>query len=380
MRIRLAACLLLLTTLFAVQFPATAQSAATASVNIQNFEKGLMLYHGETGNIWVLSNNGIARLFPSSSYGALQFNPIYGTPPTRLRPIMGFGQVWGNFADVRTALGWPTSEESSQQATLSLTSGTYRFQFTPNSAILIYGTGRWTRSLSEPTPGAPVVTPIIRQFIVTPSPATIHQEITISWDVGNVNYVAFELLDWNYDRKLWITDLGPTGTRPIPAPALGGLYTLRFYGYNHPASLTSITPLIEQESQIFIQDTPISTIETYAAYQDYFGGFMIWRSDTSEVMVLNSTAGVLYFPLASYANLPDNPITQYEPGSIPPVNAFGRVWGNNEYVRQLLNTPRYREVGYTLRVQQVGVSEVHYSLPGGQTLVVSNLSDWVVID
>lgn len=84
----------------------------TMRAAIQPFEHGYMLYWSETGSIWVLSNDGKARLFNSKDYGSIANDPVKDTPPTGFfRPILGFGKVWGYFAEVRQILGWATAEE-----------------------------------------------------------------------------------------------------------------------------------------------------------------------------------------------------------------------------------------------------------------------------
>lgn len=84
----------------------------TMRASIQVFEGGYMLYWSETGSIWVLTNDGRARLFVSSSYGNLENDPVKENPPAGLyRPILGFGKVWGYFPEVRQKLGWAAAKE-----------------------------------------------------------------------------------------------------------------------------------------------------------------------------------------------------------------------------------------------------------------------------
>lgn len=78
----------------------------------QTFQGGMMLWWSETGSIWVLTNEGSAHVYHSQAYGALPDNPVTTQPPDGMRrPILGFGQVWGNFPAVRQTLGWATGPE-----------------------------------------------------------------------------------------------------------------------------------------------------------------------------------------------------------------------------------------------------------------------------
>jgi hypothetical protein len=115
----------------------------------QSFERGFMIWRGDTGTIWVLANDGQAWPFPSQSYGALAFNPVTApTPAGRVKPIMGFGQVWGNYANVQAALGWAVSAERSYTAQISSTfnnpaGGYFYLDFPDNRRAQIFSNGTW---------------------------------------------------------------------------------------------------------------------------------------------------------------------------------------------------------------------------------------------
>lgn len=83
----------------------------TIYITTQRFEKGLMVWRSDNSTIYVLGNNGQAVVFGSPPYTNLPDNPIFGTPPSRLRPIFGFGKVWGNHKTVRDLIGWPVLPE-----------------------------------------------------------------------------------------------------------------------------------------------------------------------------------------------------------------------------------------------------------------------------
>jgi hypothetical protein len=115
----------------------------------QSFERGFMMWRGDTGTIWVLVNDGQAWPFPSQSYGALPFNPVTAPIPNgRVKPLMGFGQVWGNFANVQAALGWAVSSERSYTAPISSVyntplGGYFYLGFPDNRRAQIFSNGTW---------------------------------------------------------------------------------------------------------------------------------------------------------------------------------------------------------------------------------------------
>lgn len=93
-------------------WPEHVQAAAPAA--FQPFEGGYMIWRGETGEIWALTfADWQARLIPQAAYENLPDNPVPDEPPAgRVKPVSGFGRVWGNFPDLRQALGWALAGET----------------------------------------------------------------------------------------------------------------------------------------------------------------------------------------------------------------------------------------------------------------------------
>ena len=86
----------------------------------QRFEGGIMLYAANSGTIWVLTDSGTAHTFRTQDYGYLPENPVWETPPGGyMRPILGFGKVWGNFPNIRNDLGWAVAYEDGYQMWLN---------------------------------------------------------------------------------------------------------------------------------------------------------------------------------------------------------------------------------------------------------------------
>ncbi len=102
---------LLIISLLAGLDPAPAQARAAVYVTSQQFDGGRMYYRADTGHIWVLYSSGQVANFPSSSYTYLPDNPFFNPPAGHIRPIFGFGKVWGGYTDVRNRLGWATTHE-----------------------------------------------------------------------------------------------------------------------------------------------------------------------------------------------------------------------------------------------------------------------------
>ncbi|MFN8372931.1 MAG: hypothetical protein U0694_08645 [Anaerolineae bacterium] len=66
----------------------------------------------------VLLNSGTVSYYGIDAYGTLPDNPVTDLDLSgRVRPINGFGRVWGNYATVRTSLGWATANEQGYSIT-----------------------------------------------------------------------------------------------------------------------------------------------------------------------------------------------------------------------------------------------------------------------
>ena len=92
-----------------------------------------------------------------------------------------------------------------------------------------------------------------------------------------------------------------------------------------------------------------SSTETYAAFQKFENGCMIWREDKGEIYAFVRSPNVCFrFSEASNETLPDNTISENPPAElVKPNRGFGRVWGNYAYVRDQLGWEIQTEFGYT---------------------------------
>ncbi len=145
---------LLLVMVLLVSVVAEAQ-AQTIYVTSQRFERGLMIYRSDNGTIYVLDNTNHATVFPVTQYHPLPDNPIFAGSPPRLRPIFGFGKVWGNNPDIRERLGWPVKQEIGYFTRYLNVNYTEHIWELDGSAIVIYPQGTWSRNPA----GMPTSTP-----------------------------------------------------------------------------------------------------------------------------------------------------------------------------------------------------------------------------
>lgn len=103
--------------------PATVSAGAE-----QHFERGVMLWVGAEGRIYILFDDGRSPQW--SAYtdrweeGDPVKDPSLEPPPGLQQPVRGFGLVWRQNPSVRERLGWAVSEERGYETALQRTSHT----------------------------------------------------------------------------------------------------------------------------------------------------------------------------------------------------------------------------------------------------------------
>lgn len=264
--------------------PAPGGTSYNLRVSFQTYERGFMIWRTDNGEISVYlgSGSGTVRNFPASSYARLPDNPIpepaMPEPRPFVKPLYGFGKVWGNYADVRDRIGWATQPEIGYVTTITR-----------------YGGGVFS--------------------FTTPTMGTVTVDAARNWILGG-------------------SVPPPPPPPPPPTPVPGPIVTT-----------------------------------TFAAYQPYDGGFMIWEANTSNVVAFYNNSSYTVYAVVQYGSLPDNPVPDPTPaGRIRPINGFGRVWGNFYDVRVALGWALTNEQGFTATFRTT-------SVPGVQTQTCFNLPD-----
>ena len=372
----------------AAQTPAaTLQTSQTVYGTVQEFEHGLMIWRSDTAQIWALIDDGTAFSFPSSSYSTLPDNPIFGDPPSRLRPIFGFGKVWGNVSNVRTLLGWPVRQEIGYNMPVSAAGGVTSITQLNGTVINISG-GSWYRSSSTPTPPPPPGASILT-FDYSQQTAPRGSEVVFSWTMQGVDVALVEVYD-TADNSFITSQSGlPLNSSTIvtvPNLIQGDMRVI-VYGARvlDTAPLPEYQKLVQRSTVIEVQATSDATVTSYAAYQSYQRGFMIWRADNESVYVFyanDGSSGGSYsvFPINAYRYLPDNPFADSAPaGLVRPINAFGRVWGHNQTVRNGLGWAVETERGFNTTIVMTGLVPQTMTLPDGGALLLTQSGQWAYV-
>lgn len=374
--------LLMSSLLFLMVLPSqAAYSYSSVFVTSQRYDNGEMIWRSDIGTIFMLANDGQVLRFPVTEYGPLPPSPYKTAPLGKIPPMLGFGKVWGNYDDVRAKLGWAYFPEVGRHTPIGIMDDGTTYMLTQSARpIRINPNNTW--QYVESIPEVPQSDPIIRFFNVSPDTAKIGDTIDISWNIENVDAVIVEVYD-AYPRNDILYSLeehhpvvGST-TFTIPEQTLHGA-TVTIYGvrYNIDNSARTITARLINASEVVEledDDKPPAPVETWAVYQAYDNGMMIWRADTGMITVFFDDGTLRNYPLTYYAYLADVPDDIDVPeGKILPTNGFGRVWAYLDDVRERIGWATDTETGYDLTMTTQDDGTVAYNLPTEDTLYVND--------
>jgi|FLYN01.1.fsa_nt_gi hypothetical protein len=93
------------------------EAATQFNGTVQLFERGVMYWRGDTGEIWAIAPGTSGRFWYAPNAPPAEETPI--SPPEGLRvPTMGFGNVWRGVSGVREALGFARTDEQPASFTI----------------------------------------------------------------------------------------------------------------------------------------------------------------------------------------------------------------------------------------------------------------------
>lgn len=120
-------------------------SQNSISAAYQTFERGLMLWRGDTRKIYVLYNSGGYEVYDDTWTPDQPADTGETPPPGLILPARGFGKVWANNPGVRSGLGWANGQEASYTARIEVYNlPTYSgaiYINTPDGRVLILENG-----------------------------------------------------------------------------------------------------------------------------------------------------------------------------------------------------------------------------------------------
>jgi hypothetical protein len=247
------------------------------------------------------------------------------------------------------------------------------------------GTGEGS---SEQPPAGNIVS-----FSATPAATTPGAAVTLAWEVRGTGGVTIEQSVPNVTAApVVISAQSPKGTAQVflPAYAMYGVtYTLKTADGTESAQ----TQVAVQCPNTFFfgpgDGCPAAPAQQVGAvFQQFEGGYMLWRQDTNEIYVHYQEGAIdhgaaRYFVSADYAALPNVAVDDMPPlDRQAPTQGFAKVWANAPGVREKLGWATAGETGYTANVQAVALTReprplyaFYVSLPDGG-VVGSGFGSW----
>jgi hypothetical protein len=212
------------------------------------------------------------------------------------------------------------------------------------TAMLIGACSSSSAAVLAPTnpPTAAVATPRILAFTVSPNPVERGQDLVVSWQVDGAAQAALWRLWYNSKLNDWYQQPDPlssgsnSGEYRLTVPRDADR-TLRFELEAKNAAGDSITATSDEIQLVchalFFKAAsppwcPNAPETTSAVFQAFEGGYMIWRSDTGQVMVLRRAAPDL--PPDWFTFFPTDEATEREipSGKSAPGEHFQRAWAS----------------------------------------------------
>lgn len=110
--------------------------------------------------------------------------------------------------------------------------------------------------------------------------------------------------------------------------------------YALPFTATATVPLEATPTYTLSLAAPQAAIQNgsrvQAAYQSFEHGFMVWRSDSGDVLAFDTSNRFWLVAQPAYQSLPDATEEPPNVALVRPINAFGKVWGNYPPIRDAL--------------------------------------------
>lgn len=356
--------------LFAGVLPVMAQFSETTTLLSQQFAQGRLIGRADTGTVWVLADNG--RLLQTSATDAdvLPVPTMGADAGVQVAPL--FASALDMLPTAHTLVGAPVAAATQFDALIGYASNTISIALPEGDTLLLGPGARWTRSVDE-TPSPPV--PALLSFGYSPEAPAAGDVITLDWAAEGVTAVDIDLLAARGSTPVVaLPDQPSVGTGELMLPEdAAGLVALSVYGL--PVGATD--PVLLTEVSIDVQ--PSTTLTTTGVYQPFEHGFMLLRSDTTLMYAFYDTGSYTTFAPALVTSLPPNPETEAKAGYILPAEVFGRVWGNDDAVRDGLGYALAPEQPYAMTVTQADDAPLTFSLPDGQQIAL-DVAGWTSVE
>lgn len=242
---------------------------------------------------------------------------------------------------------------------------------------------------AEPQP--PVESGEIVSFSATPATVNPGAAVTLAWEVRGTGGVVIEQTVPNMTQVTTVVNAqSPKGSAEVYLPDYAAYsVTFTLWTANRTASRDATVNVYCPYTFFFgvADGCPAGPPFTVGVtYQEFEGGYMVWRSDTNEIYVHYSDGAAAYFLEQDYGRLDMPEMEEMPPlDRVAPASGFGKVWANAPGVRAKLGWALSEEQGYDTTMQQVAPTRVprpqfafFITEPDGQ-VVGSGYGRWQVV-
>ncbi|MBN1679815.1 MAG: hypothetical protein JW966_05955 [Anaerolineae bacterium] len=232
-----------------------------------------------------------------------------------------------------------------------------------------------------PTKTPETVPDEIDLFTAEPNTVNPGAAVTLTWALRGTGSVTIEQIVPGIDTvETVVTAQSPQGSATVYVPDYAA-YSVEYKLWTaNRTDSASVNVAINCPYTYFFgkaADCPAGDdLTVQGAYQEFEGGFMIWRGDTFEIFVFYEDGTAAFFLEGTYAAMAESSPAETPPlDREVPVNSFGRVWANAPGVRDKLGWAVTPEQSYLMQFQQVALTRV----PPPATSIYLTLPDDTVI-
>lgn len=254
------------------------------------------------------------------------------------------------------------------------------------------------RLLTIPLGAAAAATPVVNNFDATPTSIEREGEVGLTWSVSGAAVVNVGRVSAVGQFVRDAEDLPATGSLTLNALP-DSFYVQEFFLYAGDADGNGITERVSvsiacpytffMEFSVSPELCPLDEpAEFMGAYQLFDRGEMLWRSDRNTIIVLYNDG--------TYARFQDT-FTEGEEIDYPdavadvelsdenalPIRGFGKVWAQNQTVRDGLGFAIGEELGYTMQGQDVAAGDLdrdfstaYITLPDSSVVELATDGTW----
>ncbi len=354
----------------------------------QPFEDGFMLWTEDLDQILYSTWNGLTNGERTDGYDStidpIRFDSIV-PPAGYLQPEYGFGKLWREDDFVRQTLGWAVGQTINfttiRQSEPGTRYGNYQaFIGLPNDERITIDVPKPSWTISYPNPNvaraeqrppaviAPMTTVeplaiVVNYFRFATQPTKPTKSVLLEWDVSGVEAVEISRAggEWNQAEAQYELPAKGTIVQSF-IPELGGwpiIYIMTACNENQcieevfSAELPCEYPVII-EAIADSQRCLTKGIISHGSQQNFENGFMIWI-EAQDVIIYSTWDGATHAELVDTFEHGVDPID--DPSIVPPdglyqpAYGFGKIWREENGVRDLLGWATDWGTEYTVKRQ-----------------------------